>query len=169
METQRPVDTKEPEIKLEDILLLHDDNFSSNNVCVVTGAATGIGRATAIAAAANKLMTVGLNEAEGEKTQKKARDMGGQMIFIKTDLTKDEDIENAIQEASKLGKLKYLANIAGIQHIDSVDNFPMEKYDLMQRLMLRTPFFLSKLMIPHMKRRDRCNWQHGVGACAYLY
>ena len=154
METQRPVDTKEPEIKLEDILLLHDDNFSSNNVCVVTGAATGIGRATAIAAAANKLMTVGLdiNEEEGEKTQKKARDMGGQMIFIKTDLTKDEDIENAIQEASKLGKLKYLANIAGIQHIDSVDNFPMEKYDLMQRLMLRTPFFLSKLMIPHMKK-----------------
>jgi 3-hydroxybutyrate dehydrogenase len=154
METQRPVDTKEPEIKLEDILLLHDDNFSSNNVCVVTGAATGIGRATAIAAAANKLMTVGLdiNEEEGEKTQKRARDMGGQMIFIKTDLTKDEDIENAIQEASKLGKLKYLANIAGIQHIDSVDNFPMEKYDLMQRLMLRTPFFLSKLMIPHMKK-----------------
>lgn len=154
METQRPVDTKEPEIKLEDILLLHDDNFSSNNVCVVTGAATGIGRATAIAAAANKLMTVGLdiNEEEGEKTQKKARDMGGQMIFIKADLTKDEDIENAIQEASKLGKLKYLANIAGIQHIDSVDNFPMEKYDLMQRLMLRTPFFLSKLMIPHMKK-----------------
>lgn len=154
METQRPVDTKEPEIELEDILLLHDDNFSSNNVCVVTGAATGIGRATAIAAAANKLMTVGLdiNEEEGEKTQKKARDMGGQMIFIKADLTKDEDIENAIQEASKLGKLKYLANIAGIQHIDSVDNFPMEKYDLMQRLMLRTPFFLSKLMIPHMKK-----------------
>jgi len=154
METQRLVDTKEPEIELEYILLLHDDNFSSNNVCVVTGAATGIGRATAIAAAANKLMTVGLdiNEAEGEKTQKKARDMGGQMIFIKTDLTKDEDIENAIQEASKLGKLKYLANIAGIQHIDSVDNFPMEKYDLMQRLMLRTPFFLSKLMIPHMKK-----------------
>ena len=154
METKRPVDTKEPEIKPEDILLLHDDNFSSNNVCVVTGAATGIGRATAIAAAANKLMTVGLdiNEEEGEKTQKRARDMGGQMIFIKTDLTKDEDIENAIQEASKLGKLKYLANIAGIQHIDSVDNFPMEKYDLMQRLMLRAPFYLSKLMIPHMKK-----------------
>ena len=95
MATQRPVDAKEPEIKQEDILFLRDDNFCSNNVCVVTGAATGIGRATAIAAAANKLMTVGLdiNEEEGEKTQKKARDMGGQMIFIKTDLTKDEDIE----------------------------------------------------------------------------
>jgi 3-hydroxybutyrate dehydrogenase len=74
------------------------------------------------------------------------------MVFIKTDLTSDEDIEKAMREAAKLGTVKYLANIAGIQHIDSVDNFPMEKYDLMQRLMLRAPFYLSKLAIPHMKK-----------------
>ena len=74
------------------------------------------------------------------------------MIFIKTELTRDEDIENAIQEAAKIGTIKYLANIAGIQHIDSDDNFPMEKYDLMQRLMLRAPFYLSKLAIGHMKK-----------------
>jgi 3-hydroxybutyrate dehydrogenase len=156
MVTTKPVDTKEPEIKREEILFLEDDNFNSNNVCVVTGAATGIGRATAVAAAANNLMTVGLdiNEAEGKKSQNKAREFGGQMIFIKTDLTKDEDIEHAMQEAAKLGSIKYLANIAGIQHIDSVDNFPMEKYDLMQRLMLRAPFYLAKLAIPHMKNSD---------------
>jgi len=153
-ETRKPADTKEPEIKREEILILQDKNFNSNNVCVVTGAGTGIGRATAIAAAANKLMTVGLdiNEEEGNKTQKMARELGGQMIFIKTELTRDEDIENAIQEAAKIGTIKYLANIAGIQHIDSVDNFPMEKYDLMQRLMLRAPFYLSKLAIGHMKK-----------------
>jgi 3-hydroxybutyrate dehydrogenase len=154
MVTTRPVDTKEPEITREEILFLNDENFNSNNVCVVTGAATGIGRATAVAAAANNLMTVGLdiNVEEGEKSQQKAREMGGQMIFIQTDLTKDEDIENAIQEAAKLGTIKFLANIAGVQHIDSVDNFPMEKYDLMQRLMLRAPFYLSKLSIAHMKK-----------------
>ena len=153
-ETRKPADTKEPEIKREEILILQDKNFNSNNVCVVTGAGTGIGRATAIAAAANKLMTVGLdiNEEEGNKTQKMARELGGQMIFIKTELTRDEDIENAILEAAKIGTIKYLANIAGIQHIDSVDNFPMEKYDLMQRLMLRAPFYLSKLAIGHMKK-----------------
>jgi 3-hydroxybutyrate dehydrogenase len=153
METKKPEDTKEPEIKKADILILQDDNFSTDNVCIVTGAATGIGRATAIAAAANKLMTVGLdiNETEGRKTEMLVRKMGGQMVFMKTDLCRDEEIESAISEAAKSGTIKYLANIAGVQHIDAIENFPMETYDLMQRLMLRAPFFLSKLTIPHMK------------------
>jgi 3-hydroxybutyrate dehydrogenase len=146
------MDISEPKISRDDILVLSDDDFSTHNVCIVSGAGTGIGRATAMAA--NNLMVAGLdiNEEEGKKTQKLARDMGGQMIFIKTDLTKDGDIQNAVSEAAKLGTIKYLANIAGIQHIDPVEDFPMEKYDLMQRIMLRAPFFLSKLTIPHMKK-----------------
>lgn len=145
---------KEPEITRDEILVLQDPNFTADNVCIVTGCGTGIGRATALAAAANNLMTVGLdiNEKEGKKTQKMARELGGQMIFIQADLGKDEDIEKAVAEAASLGTIKYLVNIAGIQHIDSIDNFPMAKYDLMQRLMLRAPFYLSKLVIPHMKR-----------------
>ena len=148
------MDINEPDIKRDEILVLEDENFNGDNVCIVTGAGTGIGRATVIAAAANNLMVVGLdiNEEEGKKTQQIAREMGGQMAFIKTDLTKDEDIEHAVAEAAKLGTVKYLVNIAGIQHIDPVENFPMEKYDLMQRLMLRAPFYLSKLTIPHMKK-----------------
>lgn len=148
------MDLREPEIQKDEILLLQDSNFNADNICIVTGCGTGIGRAVAIAASANKLMTVGLdiNEKEGKKTQKIARDMGGQMIYLQADLCKDDDIQKATADAAKLGTIKYLVNIAGIQHIDSVENFPMEKYDLMQRLMLRAPFYLSKLCIPHMKK-----------------
>ena len=148
------MEIREPEITRENILVLKDDSFTVGNVCVVTGAGTGIGRATSIAAAVNGLMTVGLdiNEKEGKKTQKMARDLGGQMIFIQADLCKDDEVAQAVADAAKLGEIKFLANIAGLQHIDSIDNFPMEKYDLMQRLMLRAPFLLSKLTIPHMKR-----------------
>jgi len=80
--------------------------------------------------------------------------MGGQMIFIKTDLTQDDQIEYAVGEAAKLGSIKYVANIAGIQHIDAIENFPMEKYDLMQKIMLRAPFYLSQLTIQHMKKSN---------------
>ncbi|CAB1075726.1 hypothetical protein D1AOALGA4SA_3539 [Olavius algarvensis Delta 1 endosymbiont] len=125
------MEIREPEIKREDVLILVDEQFNTDNVCIVTGSGTGIGRATAIAAAANNLMTVGLdnNEAEGVKTQKKAREMGGQMIFVKTDLCQDAEVEHAVSEAAKLGTIKYVANIAGIQHIDAIESFPMEKYD----------------------------------------
>jgi 3-hydroxybutyrate dehydrogenase len=159
------MDIREPEITRDQVLVLKDDNFTVGNVCIVTGAGTGIGRATAIAAAVNNLMTVGLdiNEKEGKKTQKMARDMGGQMIFIKTDLCKDEEIAQAVADAAKLGAVKFVANIAGLQHIDPIDNFPMEKYDLMQRLMLRAPFLISKLTIPHMRKS-----KDGVGVIGHM-
>jgi 3-hydroxybutyrate dehydrogenase len=145
---------KEPDIHLEDILKVADGDFNINNVCIVTGAGSGLGRATAIAASVNNLMTVGLDvdAAAGKKTQAQARKMGGQMIFIKADLTKDSDMDYAVQEAAKLGNIRYLANIAGLQHIDSIENFPMPKYDQMMSIMLRAPFYLSKLVIPYFKK-----------------
>jgi 3-hydroxybutyrate dehydrogenase len=143
----------EPVIRAAEILRLTDERFNTGNVCLVTGCATGIGRACAVAAAANQLMVVGLdiNEPEAQKTREMAQQMGGQMIFLPTDLTKDEQITSAVNQAARLGTVKFLLNIAGMQHIDPVEDFPMETYDLMQRIMLRAPFLLSKLTIPHMK------------------
>ncbi len=147
------MDLNEPEIHREDILLPADPAFSPENVCIVTGAGTGIGRAAAVAAAVNKLTVLGvdINEQEGEKTLEIAEKLGGSITFCRADLTNDSDIEKTVSEAEALGSVKYLINIAGTQHIDAVENFPMEKYDMMQRLMLRAPFYLSKLVIPLMK------------------
>ena len=73
----------EPRILQEDILVLIDDNFNPRNVCIVTGAASGIGRATAIAAAANRLTVLGLDidSRGGKNTEEMVRKMGGQMSF----------------------------------------------------------------------------------------
>ena len=152
---------QEPLIRREDVLIIPDKYFQAKNVAVVTGAASGVGRATAIALAVNGLTVVGLDidEIRGRETADMAKALGGKALFVKTDLTKDADIENSVQKAEQYGAIKFLANIAGIQHINSIEDFPMEKYDLMQRIMLRAPFYLSKLCIPHMKAGEE-----GTGA-----
>jgi 3-hydroxybutyrate dehydrogenase len=90
---------------------------------------------------------------------KAAANLGGEARFVRTDLTNDASMDACVAEAVRLGRIKFLANIAGVQHIDAIENFPMTKYDLMQAIMLRAPFYLSKLVIPHIRKsRD------GVGA-----
>ncbi|MBU4370539.1 MAG: SDR family oxidoreductase [Proteobacteria bacterium] len=158
---KRKVDLREPVIRKKDVLILEDRYFKPANVCIVTGAASGIGRATTLAMAANgvKVLCADVDEAGGEATVKMAQKSGGHAQFFKVDLTRDDQMEACVAQAAKLGMIKFLANIAGIQHIDAIENFPMAKYDLMQSIMLRAPFCLAKLVIPHIRKsRD------GVGA-----
>jgi 3-hydroxybutyrate dehydrogenase len=147
------MDIHEPIIVLDDILTLADDDFHSGHVCLVSGVGTGIGRAVALVCAVNGLTVLGLdvNKEQAGRTQSMARDLGSDIHFLPTDLGQDGDIEHAVQTAADMGQIKYLFNIAGIQHVDSVQDFPMHKYDQMQRLMLRAPFYLSKLSIPYMQ------------------
>ena len=154
-------DIREPKIKMEEILVVKDKYFNPKNIAIVTGAASGIGRATAVALAVNGLTVIGndVNAEGGKETTEMAGELGGKVIFTKTDLTRDDEVESCVRQAAQHGSIKFLANIAGMQHIDSIDNFPMKTYDLMMGIMLRAPFYLSKLCIPHMKRSE-----DGVGA-----
>jgi 3-hydroxybutyrate dehydrogenase len=147
---------KEPEIHREDILIVVDKYFKRATVAIVTGAASGVGRATAIAMGANGLTVLGVDvdEKHGMETVEMGKVLGGKIIFQKADLTKDPDIQAVVKEAQKLGTVKFLANIAGIQHINAIEDFPMEMYDRMMAIMLRAPFYLSKLCIPHMKKSE---------------
>lgn len=150
------VDLNDLKISRDKILQLDDPHFISNNVCIVTGAGSGIGRAVALAASLNGLTSIGvdINESALTETFQMARELGGQMNTIWADLTEDRDIESVVNKATQTGRIRYLANIAGIQKVSPIEEFPMEKYDQMQRLMLRAPFYLSKLVIPHMKKND---------------
>jgi len=156
MQKREVFDLHEPKIQKQEILAVKDKYFNTKNVALVTGAASGVGRATAVALAVNGLTVIGTDVMEegGKETVKMAEQLGGKIIFVKADLTKDEEIESCVRQATQSGSIKFLANIAGLQHIDSIENFPMQKYDFMMKVMLRAPFYLSKLCIPYMKKSE---------------
>jgi 3-hydroxybutyrate dehydrogenase len=152
-----------PELTSDDLLVLEDPYFSTDNVAIVTGAASGIGRATAVALAANGLTVVGADiDSEGlDETAEIATEcaIAGEFHGVETNLTSDEDIEAVVEAAAEEGTVRFAANIAGMQHIASIDQFPMERYDLLLSVMLRAPFKMAQAVIPHIRETN-----DGVGA-----
>ncbi|SDJ84038.1 SDR family NAD(P)-dependent oxidoreductase [Natronorubrum texcoconense] len=147
-----------PTVTEDDIQSIDDDAFTSRNVCLVTGGGSGIGRATALAAAGNGLTVAAtdIDEDGLQGTIERGEELGleGDIESIVGDLTDDAHLERIVEEAAEYGDLKYLANVAGMQHIDSIENFPMETYDRMHEIMLRAPLYLSKLCMPHFRETE---------------
>ncbi|WP_340098879.1 SDR family oxidoreductase [Salinibaculum salinum] len=156
-----------PELTREDLLVLENARFTEDNVALVTGAASGIGQATAVALAANGLTVVGADIDGNGLAETVARteefDVPGRFHPVETDLTDDGDVDAVVEAAATEGDLRYVANIAGMQHIDPIAEFPMEKYELLTDIMLRSPFYTAKKAIPHIKSTD-----DGVGAIANM-
>ena len=156
-----------PELTIDDLLVIDDPRFGPDTVAIATGAASGIGRATAVALAANGLTVVGADvDEEGlEETVELGADLGvtGEIRPTPTDLVDDDAVESMVETAAGLGDLRYVANIAGMQHIASIPDFPPEKYDLLLDVMLRAPFMTAKYAMPHIRNTD-----DGVGAIANM-
>ncbi|RDI71468.1 SDR family NAD(P)-dependent oxidoreductase [Halopelagius longus] len=152
------------EFGADDVLVLEDDRFGPESVCLVTGAASGIGRATAAAMATNGLTVVGTDvDGDGLASMKALvedeMDAPGEVVTVEADLTDDDEMRALVEEAATHGDVRYLANIAGMQHISPLEEFPMDVYDTMHEVMVRAPFLLSKLVMPHVRETD-----DGVGA-----
>jgi len=151
-------DLEAPDLTREDLLVLEDPHFDTDSVAVVTGAASGIGRATAVGLAANGLTVVGADiDDDGlAETAALAADVGadGSVHTVETDLTDDDDVAAMVTAAAEEGTVRFAANIAGMQHIASIPEFPMEKYDLLTDVMLRAPFKVAQEVMPHIREAN---------------
>ncbi|MWV41144.1 SDR family oxidoreductase [Natrialba sp. INN-245] len=160
-------DLEPPEPTADDFFVLDDPNFHPETVAVVTGAASGIGQSLSTALALNGLTVVGADvDEEGlEETAAivDSFDHDGQYRSVPTDLTDGDDVATLVTAAAEEGDLSFVANVAGIQHIDPLESYPIEQYDLLQSVMVRAPFLLAKHAISHIRE---CG--DGTGAIANM-
>ncbi|MDW0114455.1 3-hydroxybutyrate dehydrogenase [Sporosarcina saromensis] len=125
-----------------------------DKVLFITGAAQGIGFeiSKAFSEAGAHVVLTDLNE---EKVKASASTLGERAIGIKCDVTKEEEIQQAINEAIEhFGRIDILINNAGLQHVAMLEDFPTEKFELLVKIMLTAPFVATKLVLPHMKKQQ---------------
>jgi 3-hydroxybutyrate dehydrogenase len=79
-----------------------------------------------------------------------AKELGG--IFLQADLADPKAVEELGKQAAQYG-VDILVNNAGFQHIDPVEEFPLETWQRMIQVMLTAPFQLIKALLPGMKAK----------------
>src|SRR5258705_12868889 len=90
----------------------------SNPVVLITGALTGIGRATAIAFAKEgvRLVACGRREAEGKALEAELRSLGAEAAFIRADVRREDDVTSLIdQTVARFGRIDAAVNAAGTE------------------------------------------------------
>ena len=125
-----------------------------NKTAVITGGARGIGKETALKmireGAAVAVLDI-LND-ELEKTREDLEKEGNRVIVIKTDITQQEQVSDAVRQAlDAFGKIDILVNNAGIVRPATVDDVVGEDWDDVVAVNLKGSFFCTKALLPIMK------------------
>lgn len=132
----------------------------SGKVALVTGGATGIGRATVLALAregAAVAVNYSKSFAEAKETARLAEQAGGRALVVQADVTRDREARAMVdQVARELGGLDCLVNNAGwTQRVPhrQLDDLTDEIWDRVFATNLRGPFYCARAAVPHMERR----------------
>jgi 3-hydroxybutyrate dehydrogenase len=143
----------------------------SGKSALVTGAASGIGRAIAedLGAHGACVLLADINADQGESVARQIP----RAVFQRADVTSRDDCHALIARAEhEWGGTDILVNNAGVQHIAPIEEFPEDRWELLIRILLIAPFVLTRAAIPHMYARGwgrviNMSSIHGVVASPY--
>lgn len=127
----------------------------ADQVVIVTGATSGIGRATALAFAREgaKVVAAGRRQPQGDTLVKEILHAGGQAIFVQTDVTVEEQVRNLVEVTlSTFGKLDIAFNNAGLEgeHFIPVHKQTIENYQTVMNGNVLSVLLSMKYEIPAM-------------------
>ncbi|MGH9902403.1 MAG: glucose 1-dehydrogenase [Pyrinomonadaceae bacterium] len=128
----------------------------SGKVALVTGATSGIGRATALrfAEAGARVALVGRDRAALSAVAAEVVERGGEALEVGANVTVEDDARRAVEETTgKFSSLDVLVNAAGGLTGGTVENTTLADWDAMLNVNLRAVFHLMQLAVPHLEER----------------
>jgi NAD(P)-dependent dehydrogenase (short-subunit alcohol dehydrogenase family) len=128
----------------------------AGKVAVITGAASGIGRATAtrFAQEGAKVVVADINQVGGEACAQQIKAAGGEAVFLKTDVSQEADLQNMIEVVvSTYGGLDILHNNAYWTEAKTATETTNENWQQTLDVTLRSVFLGSKLAVSHLRAR----------------
>ncbi len=124
-----------------------------DRIALITGAGSGIGRATALLFAQEGagVVVADLNPEAAKSTVDEVSDAGGRALAVSGDVSEPADAERMVQSAlDGMGRVDVLFNNAGIGHVGTLHETEVEDWDRVMRVHVRGAFLMCKSVIPHM-------------------
>lgn len=127
-----------------------------DRVAVVTGGASGIGRAVALLfASEGARIAIGDCSEEAEAVVREIEQQGGEAIYVKTDVARENDVKHLMDETvTRFGKIDILVANAGIDQISPAHETSLADWQRMIDINLTGVFLSNKYAISHMLSRQ---------------